>query len=347
MGAAIMLSANKVRALRQALPIVIGVVLALALRPDRLQAAVEVPGETARRQIVAQLEAGVESFDNLAPAQRQRMRQNLTEMLAAGLDPTRLTGLFPAPPQPCLPAAEALTAQSAVLDAVQAGLPADLVLSKVQEGCRKHRPPARVAEAAVRMAEALGAAASFLHTASAAGGAGDARQASLINGLTLDLWGGLAPADLARLQDAAAARETSGAVFTLEELAAASHCAANVLTTGAEHEAAVGLAVEVIQRHLTPDEMRELADLVSAAGRKAPVADILTAVTQHLGEGLGPSELVEHMVRAGWLGPGEVPGAVGTGVHAGPGNPGYPGGAGDGTRPGGSRGPGTGAGGGK
>lgn len=308
--------------------------LFLATSPDRTQAAVEAPAQTARDLLVKQLEAGVESLSDLDATQRSRMLENLHSFLEAGLDPSRLVGLFPASGQPHLPGPEALRTQVVVDEALAAGLPADLVLTKVQEGCRKRVAPDRVADAAERMGQSLRVAASFLETAAQSGVASGASPAhGRVNDVALDVWSGLASHDLDRLQARAVLRVQAGGC-TLEELVAASDCAASLLAAGAAREQAVEIAGEALGSGMTPAQMREMSDLVAAAHLKAPVDDVLVAVRGRLAEGVGSREIAEHLLRAGWLGPADVPGVGQAGPNAGPGSPGYPGGAGADTRPG-------------
>jgi hypothetical protein len=131
----------------------------------------------------------------------------------------------------------------------------------------------------------------------------------------------------------------------VEELVAASDCAAALLTAGASHDEAVDVAGEALDKGMSPTQMREMSALVAAAHLRAPVDDVLFAVKGRLGEGAGSREIAEHLLRAGWLGPADVPGVGQAGPNTGPGSPGYPGGAGSDTRSGrGDTGNGTGGG---
>jgi hypothetical protein len=312
----------------------ISLALFLAMSAGRAQATAEAPASTEQQALISRLEAGVESLGDLDTAQRSRMLGNLHSFLDAGLDPNRLEGLFPAGGQSPLPGPEALRAQAAVSDALAAGLPPDLILTKIQEGCRKRVPPARVADAAERMGESLRVAADFLQTA-ARRGVADAPRAphGWVDDVALNVWGGLAAGDLDRLQTTAVARLRDGGC-TLEELVAATDCAVSLLATGAAHDQAVGIADEALGNGMTPAQMREMSALVAAAHLRAPVDDVLIAVRGRLGDGAGTREIADHLSRAGWLGPGDVPGTGPAGPSAGPGSPGYPGGAGADTRPG-------------
>jgi hypothetical protein len=311
----------------------ISLVFIVATSPGRVQATAAAPGQTERDLLITRLEAGVESLGGLDPAQRTRMLGNLHSFLDAGLEPNRLVGLFPASEQPCLPGPEALRAQRVVENALAAGLPTDLILTKVQEGCRKHVAPGRVADAADRMGASLRIAADFLQTA-ARNGVADSfvPPHGWVGNVALNVWGGLADHDLAKLHKKAVERVRSGGC-TVEELVAASDCAAGLLTAGAAHDQAVDIAGEALGSGMTPTEMREMSALVAAAQLKAPVDDVLLAVRGRLGNGVGTREIAEHLLQAGWLGPADVPGVGQAGPNAGPGSPGYPGGAGSDTRP--------------
>jgi hypothetical protein len=330
------------RALALASPSLV-LVLILATSAGRAQATAEAPGETERNLLITRLEAGVESLDDLDTAQRSRMHGNLHSFLDAGLEPNRLVGLFPATEQPHLPGPEALRAQEVVHDALAAGLPTDLILAKVQEGCRKRVPPARVADAAFRMGESLRVAADFLQTATRSGVEDRAGPPhGWVGNVALNLWGGLTDQDLDQLHQKAVGRVRAGGC-TVEELVAASDCAASLFNIGAAHDQAVEIAGEALDSGMTPAQMREMSALMAIAQLEAPVDDVLTAVRDRLGEGVGSREIAEHLLRAGWLGPTDVPGAGQAGPNAGPGSPGYPGGAGSDTRPG-PKGPGNGTG---
>ncbi len=203
-----------------------------------------------------------------------------------------------------------------------------------------------MADAAERMGESLRVAADFLQTATRSGVEDDAtRPQGWVSNVALNVWGGLADHDLGKLRAEAAARVSAGGC-TLEELVAATDCAAGLLAVGAPHDQAVEIAGEALGRSMTPAQMREMSDLVAAAQIRAPVADVLIAVRGRLGEGIGSREIAEHLLRAGWLGPADVPGVGQAGPNAGPGSPGYPGGAGSDTRPG-PNGAGNGTGGGR
>jgi len=305
--------------------------LFLATSAGRVQATAAAPGQTERTVLITRLEVGVESLGDLDPAQRASMLGNLHSFLDAGLDPNRLEGLFPASDQPHLPGPEALRAQAAVRAALAAHLPTDLILTKVQEGCRKRVPAARVADAAVRMGESLHLAGAFLQTAADAGVAPSVQPTNgWVNNVAINVWSGLVDLDLSKLQKRAMDRAGG---CTVEALVAASDCAVGLLTVGAPHDQAVDLAGEALGKGLSPVQMREMSALVAAAHLRAPVDDVLLAVRGRLGEGAGSREIAEHLLRAGWLGPADVPGVGQAGPSAGPGSPGYPGGAGADTRP--------------
>jgi hypothetical protein len=272
------------------------------------------------------------------------MLENLHAFLDAGLDANRLVGLFPADGQPHLTGPEALRAQDAVAAALAADLPADLILTKVQEGCRKRVPPARVADAAQRMGASLRIAGQFLQTATSNGVASKVQPAEAwVDNVAINLWGGLGEPDLARLGEKAAERARTGGC-TLDELVAASDCAIGLLTAGAAHDQAVEIASQALGNGMSAAQMREMSALVAAAHLRAPVDDVLIAVRGRLADGVGSREIAEQLLRAGWLGPGDVPGVGQAGPNTGPGSPGYPGGAGADTRSG-PDGSGTGTGG--
>lgn len=315
-------------------------VLVLAMSAGRVQATAEAPAMAARTDLIARLDAGVESLDGLDATQRATMLRNLRGFIDAGLDPDRLVGLFPAEGEPHLPAAEALRAQVVVETALADGLPPELILLKIQEGCRKRVAPTRIADAATRMGEALRAADSFLAGAAKAGLTGGERpESGWVHSVALNVWGGIAATDLSALQRKALARDGGG---TMEDLVAASDCAASLLTAGATSREAVEIAGEALGKGLSPAQMREMSALVLAAYLRAPAGDVLLAVRDKLGQGASAREIADHLLQAGWLGPADVPGVGPAGPSAGPGSPGYPGGVGSDTRMGTGVGPGGG-----
>lgn len=329
-----MFSHRFTRRQRALAPFSVVLILVLATSAGRVQATAEAPGQTERDDLILRLEAGVESLDHLDTAQRSRMLGNLHSFLDAGLDATRLVGLFPANGQPHLPGAEALRAQDAVAATLAAGLPADLILTKVQEGCRKRVSPARVADAAQRMGESLQIAATFLNGATSNGvRASNRSTGGWVDNVALNVWGGLEASDLAKLSEKAMVRARAGGC-TVEELVAASDCAAGFITAGADRGQAVAIAGEALGKGMSPTQMRDLSALVAAAHLRAPVEDVLIAVRGRLDDGVGSREIADHLLRAGWLGPGDVPGVGQAGPNTGPGSPGYPGGAGADTRTG-------------
>lgn len=305
-------------------------VLVLAMSAGRVQATAEAPATAERTALIARLEAGVESLDGLDTTQRAAMLRSLRGFLDAGLDPDRLVGLFPAGGEPHLTAAEARRAQDAVAMAIADGLPADLILTKIQEGCRKRVASSRVVDAAVRMGEALRVADDFLTAARSAGLAGrDSQEPGWVRSVALNVWGGISAGDLTTLQREALARDGGS---SLENLVAASDCAASLLTAGATSGEAVELAAAALGKGLSPEQMREMSALVLAAYVRAPVGDVLLAVRDKLGQGASAREIADHLLQAGWLGPADVPGVGQAGPSAGPGSPGYPGGAGSDSR---------------
>ena len=278
------------------------------------------------------LQASVTAASDLDPTASEQMQANLRVCLQAGLDPAQLVGLFPLDDRPHLGGPEALRAQATVISALSAELPVNLILAKIQEGCRKGVDGARIVAAAARMQECLTVAHRVLATATTDGLAlAAATTDHATDNLAMHVWSGLTADDLGALTSSATQRK-SGQACTVDDLLAASGCAVSLVGAGADHANAVALAGEVLGHGLSAQEIREVAALVTAAQQRSPgFEDILSTVRADLDRGLGAKDMAQQMLRAGWLGPAEVPGAGGRGMGpaAGPGSPGYPGGAGN------------------
>ncbi len=288
------------------------------------------PNETPLPQRLATC---IEHSGGIDAPTRQQMQENLRQCLQAGVAPERLVGLFPLDDQPHLDGPEALRAQATVISALAAELPVDLVLTKVQEGCRKGVDPDRIIAAAERMVGCLSTANHFINEVADAGlGETPHPHTGITGNVALHVWGGLTARDLEKLKTKGQERLRDH-TCTLDDIVAASGCAANLVGGGASHDGAVGLVGEALGLGLSPQQMREMTALVAAARTRTGQFDnIMTQVRQDLNRGLGTQEMAQQMLRAGWLGPADMPGAGGHGLgpSAGPGSPGYPGGAGQG-----------------
>ena len=143
------------------------------------------------------------------------------------------------------------------------------------------------------------------------------------------MWAGLQEGDMQRLRERARERLRDGSCQT-DDLVGASGAAVRMMDNGADRHEALRLSGEALQRGYNRQQMQEMSALLAAGhANGGPLDRMMREMEECVGEGVGCEEMARQMIRAGWLGPGQMqgPGGHGSGMQHGAGNPGYQGGS--------------------
>ena len=286
-----------------------------------------------REQAMEQLRVGIDNMEGLDAGERTRMHNRLRSCSDAGLAPEQLEGLFPTQDQRHLQARTAVRVQNRVTAALADGLPVEPMVAKVREGCVKGVPDTRIEQAAQRIEANLRVARRVMHESVGDGltpPADRQQQANQVRTMAQHMWSGLQEGDMQRLRERARERLRDGSCQT-DDLVGASGAAVRMMDVGADRAEAVRLSGEALRRGYSRQQMQEMSALLAAGhANGGPLDSMLRDLKECLGEGMDCGEMARHMVRAGWLGPGQMqgPGGHGSGMQHGAGNPGYQGGHG-------------------
>jgi hypothetical protein len=257
----------------------------------------------------------IERTEGLNEQQRQQMRENLEQCRRLGFDGDDIDGLFqPGDGDGGEAWIHALRRQERVLAMAREGMPADLVVDKLQEGRRKGAREDAIERVLQRMEARIRIAHRQMSAAREQGvtTAGDAAiERDLVRGVALDLWRGLEEGDLVQLRERARERIQKHDCTTLE-LAAASETATQLREQGMVRTQAVELAGEALRQGYTAQEMRQLGWIAAAAKSNGAEADQIQArLRERLGEGEPLGDMIQHMHQWGWMGPGDEHGGHG------------------------------------
>ena len=290
-----------------------------------------------REQAMEQLRVGIDHMEGLDAGERTRMRERLQSCIDAGLPPEQLPGLFPTQNQRHLQARTSVRVQNQVTAALADGLPVEPMVAKVREGCVKGVPDARIEQAANRIEANLRVSRRIMRESVGDGltpPADPQQQANQVRTMAQHMWSGLQEGDMQRLREQARERLHDGSCQT-DDLVGAGGAAVRMMGAGADRSEAVRLSGEALRRGYNRQQMQEMSALLEVGqANGGPLDRMLRDMEECLGEGMGSGEMARHMVRSGWLGPGQMqgPGGHGSGMQHGGGNPGYQGGSQDGNQ---------------
>ena len=205
--------------------------------------------------------------------------------------------------------------QDRLEDDLEAGRPVDLVLAKLREGLRKHASDAALEQAVRTMSEHVGFAVDRSRDL-VADGASDSDVA--VRMIAQNMWSGLSADDVDHLCTQARSRLRDGDC-SLADVAGAAETTLKLRSRGVEAGQAVRLAGEALGRGYDADGIHLIGAMAEASsGERSRLHDFLRDLEDCLGEGMASGDMVQHMIRAGWLGQGGMQEMGGNG----PGNPG-------------------------
>jgi hypothetical protein len=263
-------------------------------------------------QLEQRIRDRIRATSGIDEAQRTRMENQLERCLGLGLSDDQVEGLFPMPgARNGMSAADMLRMQQRVLAAAEEGLPVDLLAAKLREGRMKGAPPDTIEVAISRMEEHLRIARREMRRAVKEGvvphqEAG--QEQHLQRGLALDMWRGLGEGDLAHLREQARLRARDGSCSTTE-LAAAAETATVLMEQGQDRRRVREMLGQGLRQGYTAEEMRRIGAMAQAAHRRGgPPEEVLAMLEEQLQQGARLEEMFRHMMRQGWMGPGDIQG---------------------------------------
>ena len=244
-------------------------------------------------------------------AQRLRMENQLERCLRLGLSDDQVEGLFPMPgARNGMTTANMLRMQQRLLGAADEGLPVDLLAGKMREGRMKGAAPDAIDAAVARMEEHLRLARREMRRAVEQGlNPGEEHaERHLQRGLALDMWRGLHEGDLVHLREQARLRARDGSCSTTE-LAAAAETTTALIEQGQDRQRVREMLGEGLRQGYTAEEMRRIGAMAQAAHRRGgPPDEVLAMLEEQMQQGAQLEEMVRHMMRHGWMGPGDMQG---------------------------------------
>lgn len=284
-------------------------ILVLALT---LVAAVWVPSAaqenfTDPEQLRDRIRDRIRTADGMDDALRLRMENHLERCLRLGLTDDQVEGLFPmAGPGNGMNAAQMLRMQERVLAGAESGLAVDLLAGKLREGRMKGASPEAIEGAVARMEEHLRFAHHLMRRSVEEGvtpSGNEETERHLQRGMALNMWRGLQEGDLDHLREQARLRARDGSCSTTE-LAAAAETTTSLIEHGLDRQRSREMLGLGLRQGYTAEEMRRIATMAQAG----PPEEVLAWLEEHVRQGMGLEEMMQQMMRRGWMGPGDMQG---------------------------------------
>jgi hypothetical protein len=264
-------------------------------------------GSTDPEQLRDRIRDRIRAEDGMDDALRLRMENHLERCLRLGLTDDQVEGLFPmAGPGNGMTAAHMLRMQERILAAAESGLAVDLLAGKLREGRMKGAAPDAIEGAMARMEEHLRFAHRLMQRSTEEGvtpSGNEETERHLQRGMALNMWRGLHEGDLEHLREQARLRARDGSCSTTE-LAAAAETTTSLIEQGLDRRRSREMLGQGLRQGYTAEEMRRVATMAQAG----PPEEVLAWLEEHVGQGTGLEQMMQMMMRRGWMGPGDVPG---------------------------------------
>ena len=251
----------------------------------------------------------IEKEDGLQTQERQQLREHLGECQKLGLDDTDVAVLF----DEAQPLRKQLKIQERVLSMIREGLPAEPVMSKLQEGRRKGVADEVLEKVCTQMENHVRTADRVIKQARQDGlAAGDPdAEPKHVREMAMHMWRGLDEDDLNQLRERARLRLRDGSCST-EDLTVASETAAKLKEMGIEQKRAVKLAGEALKHGYTAKEMRQLGWMVMTAQMHGGQhSEVLAMLEDDIRNQYQLGQMMQQMRQQGWMGPADEQGGHG------------------------------------
>lgn len=284
-----------------------GSILALTL-----VAAVWVPSAAQKsatdpEQLRERIRDRIRAEDGMDDAQKLRMENQLERCLRLGLTDDEIEGLFPMPGRDNgMTAAYLFRMQERIMAGAESGMPVDLLADKLREGRMKGASPEAIEGAVARMEEHLRFAHRLMRRSVEEGvtpSANEEAERHLQRGMALNMWRGLQEGDLDHLREQARLRARDGSCSTTE-LAAAAETTTSLIEQGLDRQRSREMLGLGLRQGYTAEEMRRIAMMAQAG----PPEEVLAWLEEHVRQGMGLEEMMQQMMRRGWMGPGDMQG---------------------------------------
>jgi hypothetical protein len=282
-----------------------------------------------RDQLRQRLQDGIDTA-GLTANERQQMTQNLEACLRLSLSDNDVATLFPQSGESQrFTSGTLLRFQNRVLAMEQEGLPSEPLVTKLQEARTKGISDTVLDQVTDRMEAHVRAAHRIMVRAVDDGvspAEDPAQERRMTQVMARQMWRGLSEEQMDQLRERARERVRSGDC-SLDQLATAAETAAQIREEGLAPERAVRLAGEALRQGYTVQQMHQLRWMVMASHRHGgPVDDVADDMEDWLQNRMQIREMAQHMIQAGWMGPGDMQGPGGHGpmdnIGEGPGNQG-------------------------
>jgi hypothetical protein len=249
----------------------------------------------------------IRTADGMDDALRLRMENHLERCLRLGLTDDQVEGLFPmAGPGNGMTAAHMLRMQERILAGAESGLAVDLLAGKMREGRMKGASPDAIEGAMARMEEHLRFAHRVMRRSVEEGvttSGNEETERHLQRGMALNMWRGLHEGDLEHLREQARLRARDGSCSTTE-LAAAAETTTSLIEQGLDRQRSREMLGLGLRQGYTAEEMRRMATMAQAG----PPEEVLAWLDEHIRQGMGLEQMMQRMMRRGWMGPGDIHG---------------------------------------